>query len=224
MSRTTTPPALTPARIIDTAIALADRIGLADMSMRRLGDELGVSAMALYRHTGNREELITAMVDAAIQPATTPDSPAAPTAASTTPAWREQMRTRILATRARILRHPWLTDAIREQTSASPVVMAYMNDLIGILIDGGVPIDIVHNGMHALSTRMWGFTIEVFPTPTLPTEQPALDQALATYAVDYPAMIAMSADVHRSGGCDADAEFSFALDIILDGIERAANR
>ncbi|WP_026926585.1 TetR/AcrR family transcriptional regulator [Granulicoccus phenolivorans] len=208
---------LSRTRIIQTAIALADRIGLAEMSMRRLGDELGVSAMALYRHLANRDELITAMVDTAIEP---PPATALP---EVTAPWRDRLRARILVSRARMLEHPWLPDAIRDQRTASPAALRYLDELIAILIDGGLPPPVVHNGMHALSTRMWGFTIEVFPTPALPAEQPALDRSLAEYAAAYPAMIAMATQVHHDGGCDADAEFAFALDILLAGIERAAN-
>ena len=45
-------------RVLAAAVELADRDGLEALSMRRLGAELGVEAMALYRHVGNKDELI----------------------------------------------------------------------------------------------------------------------------------------------------------------------
>ncbi|MPV36487.1 TetR/AcrR family transcriptional regulator [Georgenia subflava] len=57
-------PALTRGRIVDAAVRLVDEQGLAALSMRHLGAELGVEAMALYRHINGREDLLEAMVDA----------------------------------------------------------------------------------------------------------------------------------------------------------------
>src|SRR4051794_30389855 len=50
-------------RVVDAAIAYIDRNGLASLSMRRLGRELGVEAMALYRHVNGREDLLEGIVD-----------------------------------------------------------------------------------------------------------------------------------------------------------------
>ncbi len=54
--------ALGPAVVVDAAIAFIDRRGLAELTMRRLGQDLGVEAMALYRHVHGREELLDAVV------------------------------------------------------------------------------------------------------------------------------------------------------------------
>ena len=40
-------------RIAQAALALIDRVGVEGCSMRRLGAELGVEAMALYHHRAN---------------------------------------------------------------------------------------------------------------------------------------------------------------------------
>jgi TetR/AcrR family transcriptional regulator, tetracycline repressor protein len=50
-------------RIITTAIAFVDDNGLAALTMRRLGSELGVEAMSLYRHVNGREDLLEGIVD-----------------------------------------------------------------------------------------------------------------------------------------------------------------
>ena len=51
------------ARIVTTAIAYIDESGLAGLSMRRLGNELGVEAMSLYRHVSGKEDLLDGVVD-----------------------------------------------------------------------------------------------------------------------------------------------------------------
>ena len=44
-------------RVLRAAIELADREGLAALSMRRLGNELGVEAMSLYNHIANKDDM-----------------------------------------------------------------------------------------------------------------------------------------------------------------------
>ncbi|CAL4858818.1 TetR/AcrR family transcriptional regulator C-terminal domain-containing protein [Microbacterium sp. MM2322] len=56
-------PRLSRAAIIDTALELVDRKGPAGLSMRTLGNELGVEAMSLYRHVHGKEDLLEGVVD-----------------------------------------------------------------------------------------------------------------------------------------------------------------
>lgn len=198
--------------MLSEAIALADEAGLEATTMRRLAERLGVTPMALYKHVASRDELVDGMVDEVIS--------ALPPARSASD-WRAAVRRRILSARRGILRHPWATEAIRTRTHASPVVLAYMDELMGMLRAGGFSLDLLHNAMHALSTRMWGFTVEVFPTPATPVDAAERDAMLAGFAATYPNIVAMAAGAaHAGGSCDSDAEFAFALDLLLDGLER----
>ena len=54
---------LTRERIIQVAIEYVDDHGLTALTMRRLGKELGVEAMSLYRYVNGREDLLEGMVD-----------------------------------------------------------------------------------------------------------------------------------------------------------------
>jgi len=54
--------ALTRERVLRAAISLADRNGIESLSMRKLGQKLGVEAMSLYNHVRNREDLLDGMV------------------------------------------------------------------------------------------------------------------------------------------------------------------
>lgn len=49
--------------IAETALRLTDDVGLAGLSMRKLGGELGVEAMSLYHYVENKDDLLDAMVD-----------------------------------------------------------------------------------------------------------------------------------------------------------------
>jgi AcrR family transcriptional regulator len=205
-------------RVLDAAVALADEVGLEATSMRRLAETLGVTPMALYKHVADREELVDGMVDvvvAEIEKLLAADR--RPRAAE----WRSAVRRRILTARAVVLRHPWAQDAIVTRTRSSPVVLSYMDALIGALQAGGLPLALVHNAMHALSTRMWGFTRDVFPTPELPADPAARAAMLDEFARVYPHIVSMVGAVAADGGCRDDEEFAFALDLLLDGVESA---
>ena len=54
-------------RIVDAALSYIDEHGLPGLTMRRLGNELGVEAMALYRHVPGKEELLDAIVESLIE-------------------------------------------------------------------------------------------------------------------------------------------------------------
>ncbi len=60
---TGTAPALTRERVVDAAIALAEREGLGELSMRRLAAELGAGTMSLYNHVTDKEDLFDGMVE-----------------------------------------------------------------------------------------------------------------------------------------------------------------
>lgn len=201
-------PSLDRTRVLDAAVALADEIGLDAMSMRRLADTLEVTPMALYKHVANREELIDGMVERVVV------SIAAPADGQE---WTQALRTRILSARDAMTRHAWAQAAVETRTTAGPAVLAYLDSLMGVMFDAGLSPDLVHHAMHALSTRMWGLTRDVLPTPTLPTDPDEHARALAGFAATYPAIVRMATTAQHAGaGCDADAEFVFALDILLD--------
>lgn len=61
MSSPSPTPPLDSQRIAVTALALVDEHGLDALSMRRLGSEMGVQGMALYRHFVNKDELLDAV-------------------------------------------------------------------------------------------------------------------------------------------------------------------
>jgi AcrR family transcriptional regulator len=204
-------------RVLETAVALADDAGLDAVSMRRLAQELGVVPMALYKHVASKDELLDGMVDVIVGEI---DSPQEGTD------WKDAIRQRVLSARRSLLRHRWASRLIESRPHATPVVLDYMNSLIGTFRAGGFSADLTHHVMHALGTRMWGFTQEVFPTPAPPDDPDARAAMFAQFAQRYPHIIEMAtAAMHDEGtavggGCDDQFEFEFALDLLLDGFDR----
>lgn len=208
--------ALSQERILHAAVRLADEDGMEATSMRRLADALEVTPMALYKHVANREDLVDGMVDTIIREIIPIE-----TCGTQLADWRTALRARILAARHVLAARPWAVEAIETRQESSPTVLAYMDALIGIMRHGGLSPDLVHHAMHALSSRMWGLTRDVFPTPAVPVEPTERQIMMNQVALEYPNIAEMATTVTASGaGCDADTEFEFALDVLLDGFDR----
>ena len=204
-------------RVLHAAVALADDAGIEALNMRHLAQELGVVPMALYKHVANKEELLDGMVEVIVGEID-PPMPAAD--------WKAAIRQRILSARRAMLRHRWASQVIESRTNAPPVVLDYMDSLIGMFRAGGFSVDLTHHVMHALGSRMWGFTQEVFPTPPPPADPEARAAMFSQVAARWPHIVEVataSAHDERSAvgpGCDDQFEFEFALDALLDGFER----
>ncbi|WP_026422529.1 TetR/AcrR family transcriptional regulator [Actinokineospora inagensis] len=100
--------ALSLARIVTAAVAVADAEGLDALSMSRVAAELGTSAMSLYRYISAKDELLTLMVDAifeGIVPAPAAD-------------WRTGVRDLAWACQRALHAHPW---AVRIPISGPPL-------------------------------------------------------------------------------------------------------
>ena len=140
-------------RVLAAAVALADEVGIEALSMRRLAQELGVVPMALYKHVANKEELLDGMVDALVSEIDPPVRDAG---------WKDAVRLRVLSARRALLRHPWARQVLESRTNKTPAVLGYMDSFIGMFLAGGFSVDLTHHVMHALGSRMWGFTQELF--------------------------------------------------------------
>ncbi len=203
-------------RILSTAVALADREGADSLSMRRLAQELDVVPMATYKHFANKEELLDGMLDVVvgeIDPARTDTD------------WKTAVRDRILSARRALLHHPWASRVMESRTQPTPVVMAYMDSMIAMFIAGGFSIDLTHHAMHAMGSRMMGFSQELFNDQS-DGEEPMPPEMIEAMAAKFPSIYELYLAVSHDDastvgpGCDDQFEFEFSLDLMLDGIER----
>ena len=208
-------PRLSRDRVLRAAVDYADRHGLDAVSMRNLATELGVVPMALYKHVADKEELLDGMADLVLT-----ELPPMSTDAD----WRLRIRDRILQARELLLQHPWLRRVLETRTRQTPVMLTYLDTLIAVFRDAGFSDPLTHHVMHALGSRAWGFTQELFDDPG---PSPAPDpQLLAAMAEHFPNIVAVAgAARHRVGsiverGCDDQFEFEFAIDVMLDGFAR----
>lgn len=209
-------------RVLRTAVAVADEGGLDAVTMRGVAEALGVEAMSLYHHVANKEAMLDGTVDvvlteimAVVAPLEPPDRPAA---------WKDTMRSRILAAREVLLRHPWAPTVIESRTSISPLVAVWMDGILGLFRVGGLSWDLSHHAMHALGSRALGFNQELFQ-PDDAADAADVD-LLDEMAEHLPNIVGMLQEVVHDdpdstlGWCDDQAEFEFGLDLLLDGLDR----
>jgi AcrR family transcriptional regulator len=210
-------------RVLRAAVKVADDGGIEALTMRRLAEELGAEAMSLYYHVANKEEVLDGVVD--IIGSEINEVVGRLDLPSTGADWKKAARQRILSAREVMLRHPWAPRVFESRTSATLAVLRYLDGLLGIMRDGGFSYDLAHNALHALGSRALGFTQELFTPGNGPATRPS-DAELERVFGQLPNLAGMLAEISHDdpdttlGWCDAQAEFEFGLDVILDGLDR----
>ena len=108
-------------RVLRAAVTFADEGGIGSLSMRKLGEVLGVEAMSLYNHVASKDELLDGMVDLVFGEI---DLPAAGAP------WKTAMRQRAASARQALARHRWAIGLMESRTSPGPATLRHHDDLI----------------------------------------------------------------------------------------------
>jgi AcrR family transcriptional regulator len=196
-------------RVLRAAMDLADREGIDAVTMRRLGQELGIEAMSLYHHVADKEAILGGLVDLLVAEI----APATPGAE-----WKAALRERAMSAHEMVRRHPWAPRLILSRPNMRPSLLHYMDWLNGELLDAGFSHAIVHEAGHALGSHMLGFTQELFDPRDFGPEF-ARSFLAEVQSGAYPRIAEALVGVHH----DDDVEFAFGLDLLLDGLERLRN-
>lgn len=199
-------------RVLRAAVALADESGIDSLSMRKLGQALGVEAMSLYNHVANKDAILDGMVEAVVGEIDLPASG---------DGWKAAMRRRGISAHAVLMRHPWATKLIVSRVNVGPAMLRYVDSTIGSLRQAGFSIAMVDHAWNAMDSYIYGFTLQKLNFPIAPEEY---SDVAASYlprlpADKYPHLIEMTKAV-MDGNHDGLHEFEFGFDLILDGLER----
>ena len=150
--------------VLETAVKLADRGGLESLSMRKLGQELGVEAMALYYHFANKDEVINGMVDLVFSEI---DLPAAGTD------WKTAMRQRARSLRGVLLRHQWALGLMESRQQPGPANLRHHDAVIGSLRSAGLDMPTIAHAYSLLDSYIYGFALFLVNLPFDPSEEVA---------------------------------------------------
>lgn len=209
-------PALTPVRIIDAAVVVADRDGLAAVSMRHVAAELGVEAMSLYHHVASKDAILDAMVEriyAAIElPA--PDA-----------SWRPAMAERAASARDVLRAHPWGLGLIESRRNPGPATMRHHDAVLGCLRGNGFSVALAAHAFSLLDAYVYGFVLTEL---NLPFERTAGAEELvaetAFPADEFPHLAELIAVQVLGQEYDYADEFGVGLDLILDALGERLSR
>ncbi len=202
-------------RILRAAIDLADREGIESLSMRKLGQELGVEAMSLYNHVANKDEILLGIADIVGSEIYLP---------STRSGWRTAMRRRAISARDAFSRHPWASGLMEARIDPPvPATLRQHNAMIGSLRAKGFSIGAAAHAFSVLDCYIYGWAGQEVTLPfDTPDEVGGLAEAsLAQLPRDeYPHIVEMITEHILKPGYSYAAEFEFGLDLILDALEK----
>ena len=208
---------LTRQRVLKAAVELADRDGIESVSMRRLGQKLGVEAMSLYTHVRSKDDLLNGMVEVVMD-----EVPARRDGGH----WKETLRRAVLDARGALLRHPWAPAIIETRAAPGPSTLRQYDTVMGILREGGLSLELTHHAIHLMGSRVLGFVQDPFDDSAdlEPKAAAALAEQLGPTHPHVAEMALAATHSGGLGGCDTNVEFELGLDVILDGLERLRAR
>lgn len=209
-------PALNRDRIIEAAVAVADRGGLAAVSMRNVAAEVGVEAMSLYHHLSGKDDLLDRLADwifTGIElPA--PDQP-----------WRPAMAARSASARAVLSTHPWALGLIESRRAAGPALLRHHDAVLGCLRGAGFPVALASHAFSVLDAYIYGFVLTEQNLPFEPQETVEdFVGELQLPTSQYPHLSELLEELVIGGTYDFADEFDYGLELILDELERRRRR
>jgi AcrR family transcriptional regulator len=203
-------------RVLQAAVALAARDGIESLTMRKLADELGASAMALYYYVPNKVQLLDEMVDIVFGEIEPP---------STGVDWRTAMRNRALSTREALRRHRWAIGLMEGRTTHGPANLRLHNAVLGCLREAGFSLEMTVHAYSVQDAYIYGFALQeadMSPETSEDFAEVAQRQMHEYEAVlaDYPYLVEVVGGHVAKAGYDYATEFLFGLDLILDGLDK----
>jgi AcrR family transcriptional regulator len=202
-------------RVLRAAFELTDKDGVESLSMRRLARELGVEAMSLYHHVGSKSALLDGMVDLVFSEIELP----------TGTGWKSAMRRRAVSARAVLSHHPWAIALMESRSTPGPANLRHHDAVIGCLRQAGFPVALAAHAYSLLDAYIYGFALQEASLPFDTPEDTAevAQSIMAGFPADaYPHLTELAVQHVLQPGYDYGNEYDFGLDLILDGLERAA--
>jgi Bacterial regulatory proteins, tetR family./Tetracyclin repressor, C-terminal all-alpha domain. len=201
-------------RVLRAAVALADHSGIESLTMRKLGQELGVEAMSLYNHVANKDDILDGIVDLVLSDIDVPPSGTD---------WKPAMRHRAISAHEVLLAHPWAAMLVMSRYNIGPGMTRYLDATLGRLREGGFSIEGALDAWNTLDSHLYGFTLQELNLPfdVSETQQVSASVLPQIPADEFPHVAEVITHVMQSGRAE---NFQFGLDLILDGLEAILNR
>jgi AcrR family transcriptional regulator len=196
--------------VVAAAVALADEIGIDRMTMRRLGEALGIEAMSLYNHVANKDDLLDGMIDAVFSEIELPDP---------NTHWRSAIRARSVSVRTVLARHRWAIGLMESRATPGAATLRHHDAVIGCLRAAGFSVQLTARAFSVIDSYVYGFVLQERGMPFDSDNAAEIaHEMLARFPVDQFPHLAEFAAEHVRPGYDYGAEFELGLDLVLDGV------
>lgn len=209
---------LTRDEILRVAIEMADADGIDTLSMRKLGERVGVEAMSLYNHVANKVDLLDGMVDLVFAEIDLPVADGE---------WKPAMRRRAQSAREVLRRHLWAVGLLESRRTPGAANLGHHDAVLASLRAGGFTVAQTAHAYSLLDSYIYGFALQEASLPfdtgadTVELGQEILEAA-PTDA--YPHLAEFMVEHAMKPGYAFGDEFEVGLDLILDALDRLRDR
>src|SRR6478735_561103 len=202
--------ALSRERILQAALAIVDRAGLDAISMRRLGEELGVEAMSLYHHVPNKAAVLDGIFETVLMELPAP---------TRSPLWQSALRSRARALRSVLRTHPNALPIFATRPAVTPGSLIHVEFVLEILRNAGLSVDDALSALQVLSAFVIGHALNSYAPAYADVEaRPAYDQ------LDEQRFPRVREAAQKLLTHDVEKEFELGLDVMLAGLEQHLDR
>ncbi|WP_159448777.1 TetR/AcrR family transcriptional regulator [Demequina sp. NBRC 110053] len=202
-------------RIVSEAIAIADRDGLAAVSMGNVARACGVTTMALYRYVSSKDDLVLLMSEGALGDA--PDLGGL--------GWRDGFKQWFDAQVAALGRHPWALDIPIKGAPDTPRALAWGDAALGLLAGSGLTVSQRLGAVLAVDAQArWHATLlRRWEDGSRAVEGDAMARVahlIGPHNLPHFAAVMASSEPETADEDDA----AYGLELVLDGIGVAIER
>jgi AcrR family transcriptional regulator len=205
------PSLLSRDRILDEALKLADEAGLDAVSMRRLGQALGVEAMSLYNHVANKDAILDGVIARVLAQVELPAADGD---------WETELRRCAVSLHEALRQHPWACSLVMAPASGPEALearMRYIDALLRTLRGAGFTPEQAYHAYHAIDGHTVGFTmwelghVSPWKDAVVASAMRLVESGELPYLQEHAQQHELDHDI--SG-------FEFGLDLVFDGLRR----
>ncbi|MCB1177026.1 MAG: TetR/AcrR family transcriptional regulator [Leptospiraceae bacterium] len=200
--------------ILKVALKLADSKGIESLSMRKLAEKLHVKAMSLYNHVKDKDDVLSGIVDIVVGKISLPEDNIE---------WKTAMRQRAISAHEILLGHPWASSVLMSQSNVGPEALGYIDKTLGFFRRAGFSIEMADHGWNLLDSYIYGYTLQELNYPFDMKKVKLVAKDYLPFLKEYPYLLELTqyiVDSSYKKNFQGVHDFSFGLEIILDGLEK----
>lgn len=206
-------PGLSRDKVLQKALELADKEGIAALSIRSLAGAMGTKPMTLYYYVANKDQILDGLVDLVFAEITTPEPGRG---------WKEQMRRRAHSAREVLRRHPWAVGLLESRKAPGPATLKHHEATLATLRAGGFTVQQTARAYSLLDSYIYGFALQESALPIAGGKAMAevAGPIMERFATgEYPHLVEIATQVVMQPGYNYGDEFTHGLELILDALE-----